>query len=244
MKSVKGQLIAVASHPIRMAPSQLRLFFVGFTAMNDPAPQPPSEEVRTVPPAENNPTGAYVTGDGETRTFPPRETAPFTSAIPDLPPGYEFQRELGRGGMGVVYQARDTKLNRIVALKMILAGSHAAQSEMQRFLKEAEAAAAMQHVNIVQIFETGQHYGLPYFTLEFVDADILAAYAARFIALRGRNSRPNAKPSAVALPARPAFPRDTSCRPSTSFMPSAPSGMAATPAKKTCCALAIDPAWN
>ncbi|HEV3143993.1 MAG TPA: serine/threonine-protein kinase, partial [Gemmataceae bacterium] len=117
----------------------------------------------------------YVSQASETRTIPPRETASATGMTPDLPPGYEFLRELGRGGMGVVYQARDTKLNRIVALKMILAGSHAAPSEMQRFLKEAEAVAAMQHANIVQIFETGQHHGLPYFTLEFVDGGTLAA---------------------------------------------------------------------
>jgi tetratricopeptide (TPR) repeat protein/tRNA A-37 threonylcarbamoyl transferase component Bud32 len=143
--------------------------------MNESLPQRPSDERRTVPPADANTTGAYYSQPNETHPILPSGTGPHSPTIPDLPAGYEFLRELGRGGMGVVYQARDTKLNRIVALKMILAGSHAAPVEMQRFLKEAEAVAAMQHLNIVQIFETGQHAGLPYFTLEFVEGGTLAA---------------------------------------------------------------------
>jgi eukaryotic-like serine/threonine-protein kinase len=89
-------------------------------------------------------------------------------------PGYEILQELGRGGMGVVYKARQHKLNRIVALKMILAGSHASEAELARFLAEAEAVAQMQHPNIVQLFESGQHDGLPYFTLEFVSGGSLS----------------------------------------------------------------------
>jgi len=88
-------------------------------------------------------------------------------------PGYEILRELGRGGMGVVYKARQRKLNRIVAIKMILAGSHAGERELLRFLAEAEAIAQMQHPNIVQLFESNQQDGLPYFTLEFVSGGSL-----------------------------------------------------------------------
>ncbi len=77
--------------------------------------------------------------------------------------------------MGVVYKARHLRLGRVVALKMVLSGSYASSAELVRFLGEAESVARMQHPNIVQIFETGQIAGLPYFTLEFVDGGNLAA---------------------------------------------------------------------
>jgi tetratricopeptide (TPR) repeat protein len=89
-------------------------------------------------------------------------------------PGYEVLRELGHGGMGVVYLARHLKLNRVVALKMILHGAHAGAGRLSRFLVEAEAIARLQHPNIVQIFEAGEHEGLPYFTLEHVAGGSLA----------------------------------------------------------------------
>jgi hypothetical protein len=82
-------------------------------------------------------------------------------------PGYEMVRELGRGGMGVVYLAKQTKLNRPVALKMILEGGHAGAEELARFKTEAEAIARLQHPNIVQIFEVGEHEGRPFFSLEY-----------------------------------------------------------------------------
>ena len=84
-------------------------------------------------------------------------------------PGHEILGLLGRGGMGVVYKARNKKLDRTVALKMILAGDAAGPSELERFRTEAKVIARQRHPNIVQIFEVGEHEGRPYLSLEFVE---------------------------------------------------------------------------
>lgn len=109
---------------------------------------------------------------GETRSGLPRDV-PVTVKLTQIP-GYDILGELGRGGMGVVYQARQIHLNRIVALKMILTGSHAGSTQLLRFRTEAEAVARLQHPNIIQIHEIGEQNGLPWFSLEYCQGGALS----------------------------------------------------------------------
>jgi WD40 repeat protein/tRNA A-37 threonylcarbamoyl transferase component Bud32 len=102
-----------------------------------------------------------------------KRNSPAPAILPTVP-GYEVMGVLGRGGMGVVYKVRQLRLNRVSALKMILAGDHAEPEAALRFLSEAEAVAKLNHPHIVQVFTCGDHDGRPYIEMECVDGGSLA----------------------------------------------------------------------
>ena len=156
---------------------------------------------------------------GHLKEFPPSSVSQAAlsgaaSQRPSLqePPtvaGYEILGELGRGGMGVVYKARHVALDRLVALKMILAGTHAGPKDLARFRQEAAAIARLHHPNIVQVFDIGDAGGRPYFALEYVEQGSLAQH------LRGEP-----QPLPAILPLMETLARDHGVRPSMRHHPS------------------------
>ncbi len=149
-------------------------------AAGDSATLPTPQDAAAAPATQIGPRQGSATawdGGGQLTTDAHGSAPPSTGAWPKVP-GYKIESELGRGGMGVVYKARQIDLQRTVALKMILAGAHASAAQLERFKAEARAEARLQHPNIVQVYEIGEHDALPYFSLEFVDGGNLSQKAA------------------------------------------------------------------
>jgi WD40 repeat protein len=134
----------------------LREFFANHDRMKQAAAPAPAAELPTLAP---EPTTGAPSPLGTVRYFG----------------DYELLEELARGGMGVVYRARQVSLNRTVALKMILAGQLASTADVQRFHTEAEAAGNLDHPNIVPIYEVGEHQGQHYFSMKLIDGGSLQA---------------------------------------------------------------------
>jgi WD40 repeat protein/HEAT repeat protein len=143
----------------------LQAFLADHDRIRQVAPPPrAADDTATVPP-----------GDGASAAVPPLGTIKYFG-------DYELLKEIARGGMGVVYRARQVSLNRVVAVKLILAGEFAGGRDVRRFRAEAEAAANLDHPNILPIYEVGEHAGQQYFSMKLVEGGSLAA--ARGLSLR------------------------------------------------------------
>jgi hypothetical protein len=133
---------------------------------------PPCQEAARALDGLSDPTLAAYRQSARNGPLPPEDPPP--RRVGD----YEILEEIGRGGMGIVYRARHVRLQRVVALKMLLGGCFTDNDQCQRFRAEAEAVARLQHPQIVQLFEIGEHevdagVPCPYFTLEFVEGGSL-----------------------------------------------------------------------
>ncbi len=139
------------------------------------APEGPAEDSERTTDHVSQPDtdGSFLSRIAAFWPTPAGQAAPAGNAAPAVP-GYEILGVLGRGGMGVVYQARHLALRRTVALKMIRDGAHAGPGEVARFQAEAQSVARLHHPNIVQVYEVGEAGGHPFCALEFVPGGSLA----------------------------------------------------------------------
>jgi|GEM_PF-3035665 formylglycine-generating enzyme required for sulfatase activity len=140
------------------------------------------------PPADPGPImPSHIPAADATATVSPRDAADHSGSLPDIP-GYVVEEEIARGGMGVVYRARHLRLNRPVAIKMVLGGKYHDPTALLRFQIEAEAVASLNHPHVIHVHEFGTHDGMPFFALEFVAGGTLAERLKRDGKLSARAS--------------------------------------------------------
>ncbi|MEO1523873.1 MAG: serine/threonine-protein kinase [Planctomycetota bacterium] len=143
--------------------------------MTDRREQSGESEEPTLPPKSEH----------DDATLPPDQATPWEANRPaavgngtgqtvERIGAYELIEEIARGGMGVVFKAKHTQLNRVAAVKMILGGRFSSEADVRRFQIEAEAAAKLDHPGIVPVYDIGEHEGQPFFAMKFIDGDSLA----------------------------------------------------------------------
>ncbi len=134
---------------------------------------------RLAPQSDSDPDAVELGPDDATLPVSPHASRQAPPLLSREFGNYELLEELGRGGMGIVYKARQKDLNRVVALKTILSNQFASEDEVRRFYLEAQAAGRLQHANIVAIHEVGQYLGQHYFTMDFIGGGSLASHDFR-----------------------------------------------------------------